>query len=219
MKKKGFSWLSLLFAPYYYAGYGKYTKGVIFAIIGFIPLTSIIVNIYAGFRAKLELPIGEQNFKWIPAIAVYLLHSIIWGSIYFMSPAYQNDIKEIQKSTKTISQQVIEPPKKEVATFNQEEKTMLSEVSAVWSGVSDGASVMIFLEPDNKELIINGQIIPVQIKNIDTENYVINLNVTFNGENVVWGLTKVRGDEGTYNLYLVLHDGRQDKLSFVSTLQ
>lgn len=40
-EEKGFSWLSLLFSPYYYAGYGKFSKGLLFAIIGFLPLTQI----------------------------------------------------------------------------------------------------------------------------------------------------------------------------------
>lgn len=44
--------MSLLFALCYYAGYGKFQKGLVFAIIGFIPLTALIVNIYAGTKAK-----------------------------------------------------------------------------------------------------------------------------------------------------------------------
>ena len=81
-EKKGFSWMSLLFAPAYYAGYGKFKKGLVFAIIGFMPLTAIIVNIYAGTQAKKELPIGEQDFKWGAAIGISIIQTVI-SSIAF----------------------------------------------------------------------------------------------------------------------------------------
>jgi hypothetical protein len=85
-EKKGFSWMSLLFAPYYYAGYGKFLNGLIFAVIGFIPLTSIIVNIYAGTKANKVLPIGKQNFKWGPAISVFMIHSVITAVVLSFKP-------------------------------------------------------------------------------------------------------------------------------------
>ena len=81
-QKKGFSWMALLFAPAYYAGYGKFKKGLVFAIIGFMPLTAIIVNIYAGTKAKKELPIGEQDFKWGAAIGIFIIQTVI-SSIVF----------------------------------------------------------------------------------------------------------------------------------------
>jgi len=87
----GFSWMSLFFAPYYYAGYGKLNKGLIFAIIGFIPLTALIVNIYAGIKAKKELPIGKQDFKWGAAIGVFLIQVVLTGGILV---AFDSDLQQ-----------------------------------------------------------------------------------------------------------------------------
>ena len=81
-REKSFSWMALFFAPYYYAGYGKFLKGLVFAFAGFIPLTSIIINIYAGTKAKNELPIGEVKFNWLLAIGMYLIHSTIWAIVF-----------------------------------------------------------------------------------------------------------------------------------------
>ena len=81
-EKKGFSWMSLLFAPAYYAGYGKFKKGLVFAIIGFMPLTAIIVNIYAGTKAKKELPIGKQDFKWGAAIGVSIIQTVMSSAVF-----------------------------------------------------------------------------------------------------------------------------------------
>ena len=88
----GFSWMSLFFAPYYYAGYGKFKKGLLYAFIGVIPLTSIIVNLYAGFKAKKELPIKKQNFNWGPAIGVFVIHSIITSAALFITTDYKNNM-------------------------------------------------------------------------------------------------------------------------------
>jgi hypothetical protein len=74
---KGFNWMGFLFAPYYYAGYGNIQKGIILAVISFIPLTQIIVGIYAGKKANQELPVGKQEFDWKKATPVIILHLVI----------------------------------------------------------------------------------------------------------------------------------------------
>lgn len=98
-EKKGFSWMSLLFAPYYYAGYGKFQKGLVFAIIGFMPLTAIIVNIYAGTKAKKELPIGKQDFKWVAAIGVFLIHSVVCFFVFaaLFGSSFETDEKKTMR--------------------------------------------------------------------------------------------------------------------------
>lgn len=190
-EKKGFSWMSLLFAPYYYAGYGKFQKGLVFAIIGFIPLTSIIVNIYAGTKAKKELPIGKQDFKWGPAIVVLLIHWIITAAVFSFSPQFQQEMN--------------------TAT--------LSDVSGIWRGNSDGAMVTIDLDKKDTYLIINEQKIPVQIDSIDTENNIVSLNVNANEKVVVWTLQQIFTEDGKFTLNMVLHNGVQDGLSFVRNLK
>ena len=71
----------LLFAPYYYAGYGELKKGLILAVIsGLIPLFAIFVGVHGGLKAKKELPIGNQEFNWKNvgiAVVVLVIVSLI----------------------------------------------------------------------------------------------------------------------------------------------
>jgi hypothetical protein len=71
-----FNWIALLFGSVYYAGYGKLTKAVICALISFIPLIQIPVNIYLGKKANSELPVGKVPFKWMIAIPFTIVFSI-----------------------------------------------------------------------------------------------------------------------------------------------
>ncbi len=100
---KSFSWLGFFFAPYYYAGYGKAVKGIIMAVIGFIPLTSLIVAIYGGLQAKKELPVREQEFNWLHAIGVFVVHCLIMSAVSLLTPGgqkqYEEEIKLVKNST------------------------------------------------------------------------------------------------------------------------
>lgn len=91
-EKKGWSWLGFFFAPNYYAGYGKFKKGIILSLIQIIPLIGLFINIYAGIKAKKELPIGKQSFNWKLAIGVSFIQFIFIGIIFsiFMSIAFGN---------------------------------------------------------------------------------------------------------------------------------
>ena len=77
-KKGGFSILALLFAPQYYAGYGKFGRGSIFCILICInSILGLIAYIYAGFKAKSELPVGEKPFAWGPCVGMIVLHILL----------------------------------------------------------------------------------------------------------------------------------------------
>lgn len=78
-RKQGFSWMGLLFGGMYYAGYGKLGKGFIMGVLGFIPLTAIPINIYAGIKANKELPVGDQAFNWVNAAIVFYATSVTTG--------------------------------------------------------------------------------------------------------------------------------------------
>jgi len=100
-KNKGWSWLGFFFAPNYYAGYGKIKKGIIFSLIQTIPIIGFfIVNIYAGIKAKKELPVGEQSFNWKLAIGVSFIQFIFIGIIFSIlmllvfSDLSEDDIQE-----------------------------------------------------------------------------------------------------------------------------
>ncbi|BDQ38755.1 hypothetical protein SYK_31150 [Pseudodesulfovibrio nedwellii] len=79
--KKGFSWMGLLFGGAYYAGYGQLVKGLILAAISFTPLTAIPVNIYAGIKAKKQLPVGAQAFEWPKAVLVFFIPIVLGGAV------------------------------------------------------------------------------------------------------------------------------------------
>lgn len=78
------NWYALLFGPYYYAGYGKLAKGVIMALIGSLPLTLILVNLYAAFRANKELPIGECEFNWKYALGTAVVGLLSTGLAFYL---------------------------------------------------------------------------------------------------------------------------------------
>ncbi|MCJ2164689.1 MULTISPECIES: hypothetical protein [unclassified Pseudodesulfovibrio] len=82
--KQGFSWMGLLFGGMYFAGYGKLVKGLIMGALSFIPLTAIAVHIYAGIKARKELPVGEQAFSWMNAIIVFCVTSAITGAVLYI---------------------------------------------------------------------------------------------------------------------------------------
>lgn len=84
-EKKGFSWMGLLFGGAYYAGYGQLVKGLIMAVISFIPLTAIPVNIYAGLKAKKHLPVGAQAFEWPKAVLVFFIPMVLGGAVLFFT--------------------------------------------------------------------------------------------------------------------------------------
>lgn len=83
-ESKKFNVLALFFAPAYYAGYGKVGKGVVFAIIGFLPITAIAVNIYAAFRANRDLPVKQVPFNWLFATLVLILSGCISAGAFYV---------------------------------------------------------------------------------------------------------------------------------------
>jgi len=190
-EKKGFSWMVLLFAPYYYAGYGRLRKGLIMAVIGFIPLTALFVNIYGGFRAKKELPIGRQDFKWGHAIGVFFLQWAITAAVFSLSPQFQEEMNT----------------------------AMLSDVSGVWRADSDGAMVTVDLSGKNQHMIISGKQIPVKVDSIDTENHIVSLKINAKDQAVIWTIQKVFETEDRFHLKFILHEGSQEELSFVRNLK
>jgi hypothetical protein len=77
-EQKKWSWLGLLFGPYYYAGYGKFKKAVLLGFLSLIPIVGYIgVPIYCGLKAKQELPIGERQFSWGSVFGLFGVYAIL----------------------------------------------------------------------------------------------------------------------------------------------
>ncbi len=81
-EKKGWSWLGFLFAPFYYAGYGKFVKGLLLFFIGIVPLFGLMAFIYGGLRAKKDLPINMQKFRWLNVIGLIGIGVAIIGVVF-----------------------------------------------------------------------------------------------------------------------------------------
>jgi hypothetical protein len=62
------NWYALFFGPYYYAGHGKMKKGIIMALLSFLPITAIIINVYAALNANKELEPKNKPFNWASAL-------------------------------------------------------------------------------------------------------------------------------------------------------
>ena len=68
---KKFNILAFFFAPGYYAGRGEIKKGIIYAILGSIPVVFVISPFVAAIKAK---SMKETSFHWGKAIGATLLH-------------------------------------------------------------------------------------------------------------------------------------------------
>lgn len=89
-EKKGWSWLGFLFPAFYYAGYGKLNKGLVFIVLStFYPIGTIgaiVLAIYGGLKARQELPVGQIPFSWKNvAIVVVVGVAVTVGSSALMS--------------------------------------------------------------------------------------------------------------------------------------
>ena len=139
-EKKEFSWMGLLFGGAYYAGYGQFVKGLIMAVISFIPLTMIPVHIYAGIKAKKQLPVGGQPFKWAAAAVVFIIPVILGSGIILFAQGGIGSTPE--------------------ADFR-------ADITGYWDG-GDGV-VMIDLENAPYKVGAAGQVFPVTVRELDAQ--------------------------------------------------
>ncbi len=79
--KKGWSWMGFLFTGYYYAGYGKFKKGLFLGIVGIIPLVGMAISIYAGLKAREELPIKQELFNFKAVFGLFFVQIIVMSLI------------------------------------------------------------------------------------------------------------------------------------------
>ena len=94
--KKGWSWLGLFFAPYYYAGYGELKKGIIYGSLIAIPfigiITSIVIGILSGKNARKDLPIGKQKFKWVNVAITFAVMATVSIILQFAVEYFQKNV-------------------------------------------------------------------------------------------------------------------------------
>ncbi len=93
----------------------------------------------------------------------------------------------------------------------------LDDLSGVWKGDTDQATVVISLKSDNKSIEINGKVIPVKVMEWDSRSDILSLIVN-NNTSVVWALRKISSKDGSFTLKLTTNDGHEDTLSFVRNI-
>lgn len=72
LQKKAWNWSAAIFQGAYYAGKGRFWKGLIYGIFGIFPLIAIVNFFRLGTKANDELE--TKSFKWMPAIFVGLIN-------------------------------------------------------------------------------------------------------------------------------------------------
>lgn len=107
-----------------------------------------------------------------------------------------------------------------LAGCGDQKSSLLEETSGVWRAQGDGAMISVIYNDSKLRLLINDDLIPVTLGDIDEVNKTINMNVALNtGKPGIWTLRQVWDkDNNSFHLQLTLHDGTQDSLSFVRKL-
>jgi len=98
-----FNWVAFWFGPFYYAGYGKFLKGLVFVLLMALPPAGIVIAIYAGKKANKELPVGNVPFKWGPAIGLLCI-AMIYGGLLSVAEEHIKE-KEALKSSSIVQQE------------------------------------------------------------------------------------------------------------------
>jgi len=192
VEKKGFSWLGFFFAPAYYAGYGKLLKGIVLGIISVIPLIGIGAYIYGGIKAKKELPVGVNKFKWGPAIVITLLISTTYFTLF--------SIKEfvLEKSL---------------------EDSFVNDYSGVWKA-DNGVQIILDVAKPQKtmSMSMNGTVflkdIKLTVKNQDQSTGTIVFEVDAPEGTQEWAFKKTDETDYSYNLYMKNSTGRESHLIY-----
>lgn len=71
---KGWNWAAAIFQGAYYAGKGKFGKGLLYAVLGIFPLIAVVNFFRLGSKANEELT--SKSFSWGSAIFVGLVNYI-----------------------------------------------------------------------------------------------------------------------------------------------
>jgi len=87
-KRSGFNFKAFFFSATYYAGNGRFKKGLLLAILGFIPITMIFTGIYAGKKANKDLE-SDSPFNWKMAILMFIIHASILNITLSTIKAYK----------------------------------------------------------------------------------------------------------------------------------
>jgi len=206
--KTKFNWIALLFnGGAYYAGYGSVKKGIIMSIIGFLPLTVILVNLYAGFKANQELPVKKKPFHWGKWFAVLVLHMAILSITFSLIQGFKSGGIADANANNT--------PTSVLEGYTDME--VISLFSGVWLIDETGEEVVVNLGVGQGFVQIDQTLIISQVSEVDQSNGIVHF---IGGVNQApMKLTQVMGGDGeSFTLKLFLQEGNEYEMSFVRDL-
>ncbi len=95
---------------------------------------------------------------------------------------------------------------------------LLTDVSGVWQASDETMVTIDLANPSGTILIIQEEIIPVTVEQVDQENNVVVLMLTLSDEKEVWSIQKEIQEDESFFLRLTLSDGKQHTLTFVRNI-
>lgn len=166
---------------------GWWAVGMLFLWFVFLPVYFIMRNKLIARAKESPIEVKHRSVKLGALVFITIL------SVVGISGLYVAEYPEVQK---------------EIA---------ISDVSGVWSADSEDTLITIKLNAPNKSITIRENVIPVSIKDYDSDNHIITLVVNSN-PSMIWSIRQFFDKDGGFTIRLTLHTGATDSLSFVRGL-
>lgn len=219
--KVQFNLPAFLFGPLYYFCKKMWAKGIV--LLGFL---GAVIALIMFIEAVVQITLPVALFWIVPAI--FMAQTANYD--------YYRHMKHGDKKWKNMPRFLSKPKPALLAPtaalillagmftltprFSQAiDALALEKVSGVWLAGSDGTRISIDLSGNQKVLRISGSTIPVSIRDIDNKNNTIIFSVNLSdNRQVLWTLHQVFNESGQATLFLTIHDGAEESLSFIRKL-
>lgn len=103
-------------------------------------------------------------------------------------------------------------------SIEQQEETLLEDVSGVWRTDSKGEMIQLSLSRQLSTMKVDGTSVPISVKQIDTDNHIVSLQISIHGERFIWTVRKIFDRDGNFTLLMTMHNGEEETLGFVRNL-
>jgi len=95
---------------------------------------------------------------------------------------------------------------------------LLEDVSGVWRTDSKGEMIQLSLSRQLSAMKVDGTSVPISVKQIDTENHIVSLQISIHGERFIWTVRKIFDRDENFTLLMTVHNGEEETLGFVRNL-
>lgn len=199
-----------IFGVLYYGYLGMWKKGLfLFGIITLVcVLTALLESVFP--EIKLLQKLNALTYIIMPVVCGAMVNIDYYKKIFVKEKSDENKSAYIGIASIIAAIAI-------VSFIYFKESDPLDDLSGVWKGDTDQATVVISLKSDNKSIEINGKVIPVKVMEWDSRSDILSLIVN-NNTSVVWALRKISSKDGSFTLKLTTNDGHEDTLSFVRNI-